>query len=72
MLRLVGTGAGHAPRHAAERLTSTQLGFSLRYDAFANMASYAVISVCVVVRVCVREGGRETESERERERVGGG
>lgn len=43
-------------------LTSTQLGFSLRYDAFANMAIYAVLSVCVVVRVCEREGGRQRES----------
>lgn len=35
------------------------------------MASYAVICVCVVVRVCERgrEGGRETEREREREWV---
>lgn len=50
-------------------LTSTQPGFSLRYDAFANMASYAVKSVCVAVRVCERERGREGESETEREWV---
>lgn len=46
-------------------LTSTQPRFSLRYDAFANMASNAVKSVCVVVRACerAREGGSETERE---------
>lgn len=64
MLQLAGIGAGHG--HARRReLTSTQPGFSLRYDAFANMASYAVKSVCVAVRVCDRGRGREGESETE-------
>lgn len=66
VLQLAGTGAGHAPRTPQRAHLDPAAIFCAIF--FANMASYAVISVCVVASVCVRE----REGGKQRERVGGG